>query len=333
MINKTKVGVIGLGGIAQLVHLPILSKLDNVQLVSLAEINKNRLKSVGEKYSSASQYTNYKEMLVKEELDAIIISTPTDTHEKIAIDCLESKKNILIEKPAARNLKETKEIASTAKKVKKIAMVGMNSRFRPDTMLLRSIVNSGELGELFYINCSWLRKKSSLQKWFINKNLSGGGVIIDLGIVILDLALWMLGDNIESVSVQKYDHAKNGIEDCAVGIIRFSTGEVVNFEVSWEIPSHTDSFNLLVHGTKGSVCLNPFRIFKRSESLNIDYSPNKSANVQNLFRKSYENELKHFIGTIREGTALISSVDESLSRMKLLESIYKSAETKKEIRF
>lgn len=332
-MDKTKVGVIGLGGIAQLVHLPILSKLDTVQLVAVAEINKSRLKNVGEKYPSAKQFLDYNEMLSNDELDAVIISTPTDTHEKIALDCLESKKNILIEKPISRNLKEAKEIFTAAKKVKKVAMVGMNSRFRPDTMLLRSIINSGDLGDLFYINCSWLRKKSSLQKWFTNKNLSGGGVIIDLGIVILDLALWMLGDNVETVSVQKYDHTKNEIEDSAMGMLRFQKGEVVNFEVSWELLSNTDSFNITVHGTKGSASLNPFRIFKKTESLNMDYSPNKTSNVQNLFRKSYENELRHFIGAIREGSPVISSAEESLSRMKLLDVIYKSAEHKKEIRF
>ncbi len=326
-MDKTKVGVIGLGGIAQLVHLPILSKLNTVQLVAVAEINKSRLKNVGEKYPSAKQFLDYKEMLSNDELDAVIISTPTDTHEKIALDCLESKKNILIEKPISRNLKEAKEIVTAAKKVKKVAMVGMNSRFRPDTMLLRSIINSGDLGDLFYINCRWLRKKSSLQKWFTNKNLSGGGVIIDLGIVILDLALWMLDDNVETVSVQKYNHTKNEIEDSAMGMLRFQKGEVINFEVSWELLSNTDSFNITVHGTKGSASLNPFRIYKKTESLNMDYSPNKTSNVQNLFRKSYENELRHFIGTIREGSPVISSAEESLSRMKLLDVIYK------EIRF
>lgn len=332
-MERTRVGVIGLGGIAQLVHLPILSKLETVKLVSVAEINKNRLKTVGEKYPGTKQYVDFREMISSDDLDAVIIATPTDTHEMIALECLDGKKNILIEKPVARNLKEAKEIALAAKKVKKVAMVGMNSRFRPDTMLLRSIVNSGELGDLFYINCSWLRQKSSIQKWFVNKNLSGGGVIIDLGIVILDLALWMMGDNnIESVSVQKFDHTKNQIEDSAVGLIRFQNGEVVNFEVSWELYASSDSFNLTVHGTKGTSCLNPFRIFKKTESIHIDYTPNKTANVQNLFRKSYENELRHFIGTVREGSSVISSVDEALTRMKLLEALYKSAEQKKEIK-
>jgi predicted dehydrogenase len=331
-MDKTKVGVIGLGGIAQLIHLPILSKLETVELVSVAEINKNRLKTIGEKYPSAKQYLDYREMISNEELDAIVIATPTDTHEIVSLDCLESKINILIEKPVTRNFKEAKEIALAAKKVKKVAMVGMNSRFRPDTMLLRSIINSGELGDLFYINCSWLKQKSSIQKWFVNKTLSGGGVIIDLGIVILDLALWMIGEDVESVSVQKFDHSKNEIEDSAIGLIRFQNGEIVNFEVSWEIYSNSDSFNITAHGTKGTSCLNPLKIFKKSESIHIDYTPYKAANVQNLFRKSYENELRHFIGAVREGAPVISSVDEALNRMKLLEALYKSAELKKEIK-
>jgi predicted dehydrogenase len=331
-MDKTKVGVIGLGGIAQLIHLPILSKLETVELVSVAEINKNRLKTIGEKYPDAKQYLDYREMISNEELDAIVIATPTDTHEIVSLDCLESKINILIEKPVTRNFKEAKEIALAAKKVKKVAMVGMNSRFRPDTMLLRSIINSGELGDLFYINCSWLKQKSSIQKWFVNKTLSGGGVIIDLGIVILDLALWMIGENVESVSVQKFDHSKNEIEDSAIGLIRFQNGEVVNFEVSWEIYSNSDSFNITAHGTKGTSCLNPLKIFKKTESIHIDYTPYKAANVQNLFRKSYENELRHFIGAVREGAPVISSVDEALNRMKLLEALYKSAELKKEIK-
>ncbi len=72
-------------------------------------------------------------------------------------------------------------------------MVGMNLRYRPDTMLLRSFINSNEIGEPFYIKCGWIRKQSSSEKWFTKKEESGGGVIIDLGIHLLDLALWLLG--------------------------------------------------------------------------------------------------------------------------------------------
>lgn len=331
-MEKTKVGVIGLGSIAQLVHLPILSKLENVELAALTEINKNRLKTIGEKFPNAKKYSNYLEMISNENLDAVIIATPTDTHTEIALDCLKSNVNVLIEKPIALNYDEAKEIHSTAKKHKKIAMAGMNLRFRPDAMLMKSIINSGELGELFYIKCSWLRKKSSAQKWFLNKKHSGGGVIIDLGIVLLDLALWMFGDNkVENVSVQKFNHTLKDIEESAIGLIRFENGQVIAFEVSWELHSETDSFSMVVHGTKGTAHLNPLRVYKRIESAHIDYTPSKT-NISNLYRKSYENELKHFIGSVRENVNPISSSEEALVRMKLLEAIYKSAKIGKEIK-
>ncbi len=333
-MEKTRVGVIGLGGIAQLIHLPLLSKLPNIELAGVAEINKNRLKIVSDKFQIKNCFTDYLEMMNKCEMDAVVIATPTNTHAEIALECINSKKHVLIEKPVARTLKETKEIYSAAIKNKAVAMVGMNLRFRPDAMLMKSLVNSGELGELFYIKCGWLRKQSSEQKWFLNKSQSGGGVIIDLGILILDLAVWMFGDvQPLSVSVQKYNHNTKEVEDSAVGIIKFENEKVVMFEVSWGLHSEDDSFKLTAYGTKGTAKLNPLRAYRRLATTTIDYTPAKTTNTNNLFRKSYDNELKHFIAAIRQDEhVVISSVKEAMDRMKLLEAIYKSAESQKEIK-
>jgi predicted dehydrogenase len=332
-MEKTKIGVIGLGGIAQLVHLPVLSKLINAELTAVAEINKNRLKSVGEKFNIQKQYTDYHELLNNEDIDAVIIATPTNTHKDIAVDCLNAKKHVLIEKPIARNLNEAKEINSTAKKNKKHVMIGMNLRYRPDAMLMKSLVSSGELGNIFYVRCGWLRKQSSEQKWFINKGQSGGGVIIDLGILMLDLALWILNDlNIKSVSVQKFYHNTKEVEDSAIGMIRFEKDKILSFEVSWGLHSEWDKFHLAAFGTEGTAHLNPLRAYKRLESSHIDYTvSNQAANTTNLFKKSYENELKHFIGVIRENTPVISTCDDAVTLMKLLDAVYKSAKLKKEV--
>ncbi|MCX7797252.1 MAG: Gfo/Idh/MocA family oxidoreductase [Melioribacter sp.] len=331
-MEKTRLGIIGLGSIAQLVHLPILSKLENVELAALCEINRSRLKTIGEKFPTAVKYTDYLEMISKEKLDAVIIATPTSTHLEIAINCLKNNVNLLIEKPIALNYEEAKKIHSFATKQKKIVMVGMNLRFRPDAMLMKSLLNSGEFGDLFYIKCSWIRKKSSAQKWFLNKKLSGGGVIIDLGILLLDLALWMLDDSkVESVSVQKYNYNLKDIEESAIGIVRLSNGKIISFEVSWELYSETPSFNMTLHGTKGTACLNPLRIYRKSGGSYIDFTPSKT-NTTNLFRKSYENEIKHFIGAVKENIQPISSSEEALTRMKLLDVIYRSAKINKEVK-
>jgi len=331
-MEKTKVAVIGLGGIAQLVHLPILSKLLNVQISAIADIKKTQLNSVGDKFKIEKRYIDYKELLEKEEVDAVIIATPTNTHADIALDCLKANKHILIEKPISRSVAEAKQINNAAKKYNKHVMVGMNLRYRPDAMLMKSLVNSGELGDIFYIRCGWLRKQSSNQKWFLSKSQSGGGVIIDLGILILDLAVWILNDKkMKSVSVQKFNHNTKEVEDSAIGIVRFEDDRIISFEVSWGLHSEWDKFHLAAFGTEGTAHLNPLRAYKRMESSHIDYTVANQANQTNLFKKSYENELKHFIGVVRENTPVISTGDDAVSLMTLLEALYKSAKLRKEV--
>jgi predicted dehydrogenase len=115
--ENTKIAIIGLGGVAQLVHLPILSKINSVDIVAVSEINKTRLKTVAEKFSIKNKYTDFTKMLSEIEFDAAIISTPTNTHKDIAVECLKHGKHLLIEKPIALNYEETKIIDDTAKKI------------------------------------------------------------------------------------------------------------------------------------------------------------------------------------------------------------------------
>ncbi|PID57300.1 MAG: dehydrogenase [Ignavibacteriae bacterium] len=334
MNGNTKIVVIGLGGVAQLVHLPILSKIKSVKIAAVSELNKTRLKTIAEKFNVKEKYTDYKEMLNHVEFDAAIISTPTNTHKQIAIDCLNSGKDVLVEKPIALSYQEAKEIDDAAKKNKRKVMVGMNFRFRPDAMMLKSLINSGELGDIFYIKCGWARKQSSNQKWFNKKNLSGGGVLLDLGIVLLDTALWLLDfPKIKNVTSQNFSHTRQTVEDSSVGLIRFNSNAVLNYEVSWSVQDETDKFRLSAFGKEGAGYLNPLKAYKKVDSTKVDYTLNSRAEQKNLFRKSYENEIKHFIGAIKDSIPLISSSEEALFRMKLIENLYQSAKNKSEINF
>ncbi len=331
-MEKTKIGVIGLGGIAQLVHLPIISKLKNASILAVAELNKTRLNAIADKFNIEKRFTDYKQMLALEDLEAIIIATPTHTHLEIATDCIKAGKDVLIEKPIARNYEETKKINDIAAKTGSKVMVGTNLRFRPDAMLLKSLINSGELGEIYYIRCSWLRKQSSKQKWFIRKNESGGGAIIDLGLSLLDLAIWLIDyPPIKSVTVQKFNHFTKTVEDSAVGLIRLNNSFVINFEISWSLHSEKDSLGLTAFGTEGTAHLNPLVAYRRVGAAHIDYTTSSATNTKTLYKKSYENELKHFIGAVRGNNPLLSSSSEALRRMKLLEALYKSAELNSEV--
>lgn len=333
-MEKAKIGVIGLGTVAQLVHLPNLSKINNAEISAVAEVKQSRLNAVADKFGVKARFKNYIDMLEQTELDAVIIATPTSTHKDIAIDCLNAKKDILVEKPLARSYAEAKLIVDSAKKNKKNLMVGMNLRFRPDTMLLRSLINAGEIGIPYYVRAGWIRQQSSNEKWFTKKEESGGGVIIDLGIHLIDLSLWLLGyPEVDSVSTKNFYHNTKNVEDTSISFIKCKNSSVISLESSWSFPVEKDHFFLNLYGTKGSYSSNPFRVFKKLEENYMDLTPSQSDNPAVLFKKSYMNELKSFIGAVKGLHHVFSPGEESMQRMKIIEAMYKSASENVEVKF
>jgi predicted dehydrogenase len=333
-MEKTKIGVIGLGSVAQLIHLPNLMKLNSVEVTSVAEVNKSRLAVIANKFNIREKYTDYNELLAKSDAEAVIIATPTGTHKEIAMAALKAKKDVLVEKPLARSLAEAKPIVESAKRNKKKLMVGLNLRYRPDAMILKSLINSDEIGEPNYIKASWVRRQSSREKWFTKKAESGGGVIIDLGILLLDLALWLLDyPTVQTVSTQSFNMNTKTVEDTSISFIRCKKSALISLETSWSLLLDKDQFNITVYGSKGSASINPFRVFKKLEDRLIELSPPKEENPVTLFQKSYYNELKSFIAAVRGISPLMSTGEEGLIRMKIVEAMYKSAAQKSEIKF
>jgi len=332
-MDEVKVAIIGLGGVAQLVHLPNLSKIKSVRLQSVAEVKASRRIAIAEKFNIPESYKDHRELLDKSDIDAVIITTPTGLHKDVAIDCLNAKKDVLVEKPIARNYKEAATIVQAAKRNNKKLMVGMNLLFRPDTLLLKSLIQSGEIGEPFYARAVWIRRQSSEEKWFTKREEAGGGVIFDLGISLLDISLWLLDyPAVESLLTQNYYQTTKTIEDTSISFLRCSNSKLINIETSWALPVDKDQFKLSIYGSKGSVTSTPLHLYKKVEDKFVDLKPTLSDSPSQLFKKSYLNELKSFIGAVRGLNPLFSTGERALERLKVIEGMYKSAKKNQEIK-
>lgn len=333
-MSKIKIGVIGLGGISQVVHLPYLSKFSDVEISAIADISKSSLKSCAQKFSIKNTYSDYTKMIEEVEMDAVIIATPTSTHKDIAIDCMNKNMHVLIEKPMSRTIDEAVAIVKASEKNNVLAMAGMNMRYRPDMMLLKSIISSGEIGDPFIVKCGWYKLQSSQSKWLTKKKESGGGVIFDLGIVMLDLALWLTNfPALETVSTKNYYHKTFGVEDTSISFIRCKPDTLIYMDTSWSMISEKDTFFLDIYGQKGNAFVNPLRINKKmSDGTVLDMTPTGSPGRGSLYKKSYENELKSFIGAVRGINPMISPAEESISRLQIIERMYKSASLEKEVK-
>jgi predicted dehydrogenase len=334
-MEKTKIAIVGLGGIAQVMHLPILGKNKDVELLAICDKEFSKVKNIVKKYNITKGYKDVDLMLAENpEIDAIIIATRTDDHAETAVKCLDAGKHILVEKPIALNYSEAAKIVEAAERNKKILMVGMNNRFRTDAMLERSFVKGKELGEIFYVKTGWLKTQSSDQKWFTDMEKAGGGVFIDNGIVMLDLGMWMLGfPETKSVSAINYNHNTKTVEDSNFTLIKFKNGSSLTIEVSWSLLRNGEFFYCNVFGTNGSATINPLRIHKMVNKQMFDITPKNIKQTNANYKNSYENEIKYFIGAIRGTHTPISTGKEALAVMQIVDAVYKSAKTGKEVVF
>ncbi|MCK5571920.1 MAG: Gfo/Idh/MocA family oxidoreductase, partial [Bacteroidetes bacterium] len=274
-MDKAKIGVIGLGWIAQVVHLPVLAKLKEAELVAVCDRDKGKARSVAEKFGVKRTYYDLEQMLEHEEdMNAVVVATSTDVHKENTIACLKAGKEVLVEKPIARTHAEAVEMAEAAKSLKRKLMVGMNHRFRPDAIILKSLVEAKELGKIYYARAGWLRKRGSDAKWFTQKAKSGGGVLVDLGIVILDMALWMMGyPDVKRVSAANYSHKSKQVEDTSVISLTLKNGSRIHIEARWSMALDEDVYFCHVFGTDGSASVNPLRIHKELHGTVVDLAP------------------------------------------------------------
>jgi len=333
-MERTRIAIVGLGGIAQTIHLPVLTKLSDVDIVAVCDMDKSKAEFVAKKFNIRRWYDDFEEMLTREEdLDGVDICTSTNAHRDMAIAALEAKRNVLVEKPLARTHQEALDVAAAVKKHGKKLMVGMNNRFRPDAMILRNFVAEKELGKVYYAKAGWLKKLGVANPWLTRKEQSGGGVVLDLGIVMFDLTFWMMGfPEATEVLAANYSHNTKGVEDSSIVFIRMKNGATLTIESSWSFESDQDFFYCDMFGTDGSGSMNPFRILKRMHGSLVNVTPATHETPQNLYRRSYENELKHWIGALRGLHTVVSTAEEAVHRMKIVDAIYKSAKTGKSIR-
>ena len=191
-----KFGMIGVGKICQGCHLPAYDKLDDVKIVAICDINEDRLNEIGKRYPDAKRYTDYREMIENEELDAVDICTPNNIHSEAAVFALDHGLHVMCEKPDAVSVCEAEKMKNAAEKSGKTLMVMRNNRYRPSTKFLKQYIAEGKMGEIYAGRCGWVRRRGIPGKggWFTTKALSGGGPLIDLGVHMIDLAIWLMGN-------------------------------------------------------------------------------------------------------------------------------------------
>ena len=211
---------------------------------------------------------------------------------------------------------------------------GEADRFRPDAQLLRKFLEKGELGEIFFTKAGWLRQRTQWDsdEWRRQKRESGGGVVLDLGFQMLDLALWIMGSpKVDSVTASLHRSRKGEVEDNAIAFFRLATGATLTLEVTWGLLMEKDFAYVNLFGSGGAALLNPLRIHKGMHGALVNVTPQADTS-RYQYKQSMEAQLEHFADALRKGARPMGAAEEILPVMELLDAVYRSAEQGKEVR-
>ncbi|CAN5790757.1 Gfo/Idh/MocA family oxidoreductase [soil metagenome] len=332
--DKLRVGLLGVGAIAQVVHLPVLSQLGNVELVAVCDVDQPRATAIASRFGIENVYGNDDLVFRSDDIDAIIICTPSHLHEAQAIAGLESGKHVLVEKPLALTPEAAERVISVAERTQRTLMIAMNNRYRPDTIALRPFALGGELGDVFLTRGAWLNRKMRVVRptWRHRKATAGGGAMMDLGVQTLDLCLWMQGFP-QAASVTSNMHFPDGmeVEDTAGILVRLENGNAISLTVSWSLVAERDRHYMRMLGTRGSGAISPLGVFKEVETGQIiDVTPTVSLGRENLYTASYRQELTHFVN-VAHGLEEEPLPREQVQIMKIVEAAYRSFEEMREV--
>ncbi len=352
--EKLRVGVIG-GGIGRH-HLHGYQMLaEEVEIVALCDLDKARLKEVGDLYSVPFRYTDYNELFASGEIEAVSVCLPNSLHAPISTAALEAGLHVLCEKPLAENARAAALVAAAAARAPGKFMICFNRRYRPDTRWMKAAVSSGALGRIYQVRAGWVRETGipGWGGWFTNKELAGGGPLIDLGVHMLDIAMWLL-DYPQPLTVSGSVQANFGprqaktwrpgsgapapfsVEDSAVAFLRL-VGEVsLTMEASWA--SHgrpgMDDFYVTLLGTEGTVELyvanyaaeNTLTFYTEMNQTPVVIRPHLK-----LGQPDHDYAVAEFVKCIQTDAFPEATADQGLTLMNIIDAVYQSAEAGREV--
>ncbi|TWI55899.1 Gfo/Idh/MocA family protein [Halalkalibacter nanhaiisediminis] len=344
-MSKIKMGIIGAGGIAQDRHIPAYLQLtDSVTLEAVCDMNMETAHAVALKFGINKVYAEYKELL--SEVDAVTICTPNKFHAEITIAALNAGVHVFCEKPMALNTKECEEMIEAAEQSGKVLAIGYHYRFMKDSRAAKKVIVANEIGKPIVARAQALRRRK-VPGWgvFTNKDLQGGGSLIDWGCHFLDLSLWLLG-NPKPVEVigRSYNHLSKmanqvnqwgeinhetfEVDDHVTAYITFENGASMLFETSWAANIKDDIESVSISGLTGGIDLFPFELNQARHGILINSQANWISGEENPGL----NQVRNFIETCLGKEELVVKPEEALQVSKIIDAIYLSSETGKSIK-
>lgn len=344
MSERIRVGFIGTGGIAGR-HAQTLLEMDNVDIVAGADVSEDALEDFAEQTGASELFEDYEEMLEAARPDAVSVCTPNYLHKDPTVKALKAGCHVMVEKPMAMDAEEAQEMVDTADEAGRQLTIGFQWRLSPEAQALKQYLDDGQIGQPLYGRVQAMRRRG-IPNWgvFGQKELQGGGPLIDIGVHMMELAHYLmgrpapvaavantwtyLGDEPSDVRSQweGWDHETYTVEDLATGFIRFANGACMSVESSFAAHIEEDVMNVQVMGDEGGYTYSPTKVFKDESGLMVNVEP---AFVGG--HSGFDLKMENWIASIRGEEESYCPAEDGLTIQKMLDGLYQSAEQGAEV--
>ncbi len=359
MERKLKAGIIGCGGIAFSKHMPGFAKLDSVEIAGFYNPSIDKAIRAKQEFGceDSKVYSTYQDMFKESQIDVVHICTPNKYHSEIAIEALKSGKHVMCEKPMAINAAEAEKMVKAAKMSGKKLSISFQNRFRNDSIYLKKVCERGDLGEIYFAKAHAVRRRG-VPTWgaFLNREVQGGGPLIDIGVHALDLTLWLMNNykvkyvvgNTYNKLAKRYNEAnawgpwdpeKFTVEDSAFGFITMENGATITLECSWALNTLDEgAAKTTLCGTEGGADMrNGLRIngveFSKMYTKAPVIDPSGVDYYEGKKESAGDREMRMWIESILNDTEPVVKAEEALVVTKIIDAIYESSQTGKPVYF
>ncbi|MFC7373122.1 Gfo/Idh/MocA family protein [Fictibacillus iocasae] len=338
-MKQVRIGIIGSGGIAQGRHIPAFQSFgEKAVITAVSDVNETTAKEAATKFHIPYYFTKYQDMW--EHVDAVMIATPNKFHRDITVAALDAGKHVLCEKPMAMTVAECEDMIAAQKRSGKILSIAYHYRYMKEASAAKRVMDSGDVGNPLVVRVQGLRRRK-VPGWgvFTNKELQGGGSLIDYGCHLLDLSLWLMGSpKVAEVTGKAYnvlskqpspvnqwgafDPKTFEVDDHVTAYLRLENGATMLFETSWAANIKEDAEMVSISGDKGGINVFPFEVYETKygilSSTKADWIPgDDEPGIPQA-----ENFVDSCLGTAEP----LVTADQALEVSKVIEAIYESSE-------
>lgn len=342
------VAVIGAGAIG-IDHIQNFQTHRSVRVVAVVETSSERGREAADRFKIPEVLTDYRMVLNRPDIHVVSVALPNHLHASITLDALRAGKHVMVDKPMATNAADAAAMVALARRKKLKLMVGQNQRFSGAAQAVRQLVVDGKLGEVYHARAVWMRRSGipRIGSWFTQKKYSGGGCTYDVGVHVLDLALHLM-DDFRPAAVTGQVYAKYGprglgegtwgkseidpsrpfdVDDFCLALIKLKSGRTVQLNVAWAAAMEMHDVNgVQLFGTKGGATTNPLQYLRPGrEGFETVAIKRRAAFVP-------ENRMAHFVDYVLGRAEPYVPLAQSLAVQKILDAIYESSRTGREVR-